>query len=149
MEAMRRFAFRQWVACVTTLAMLLSMATPLGICRCVGCHCENSLAWFFLDFTVEDGKCSCTSSEPLAEEKCCELPGGPCSCLCCDGNNDDAVIPMAVLLVKQPNVAPSWDFVEILPVNDAVVSRAFSLGNHRALPPPHVPLHVLLCVFLN
>jgi len=146
----RLHSFQQWVACVTMIAVLFGTATPLGFCRCVGCHCESSISRLFPDFAVENAKCCCIPPEPLPDEECCGQPKMPCPCSCCNIQADDADAPVPALLVKQPNVNPSWNIVSVVLVGYANALGAFSpLGNHRAMPPPHVPLHVLLCVFLN
>ena len=151
---MRSVSFRQLVACITMVAVLFSSVAPFGFCQCVGCHCESSVSRLLPnfplpDFKVAGGKCCCTLPESLPDEECCGLPQIPCPCLCCDIQKSDRVIP-AVLPAKQPNVAPSWHTVSVLPVDFASVSGLSShFGNHRVLPPPPVPLHVLLCVFLN
>ena len=144
-DTMRPSLFRQWVACVTMVAVLFSAVVPLGVCRCEDCHCEKSISRFLLDRATEHETCCCIPPE----EKCCKLPV-PCLCVCCNTQNDDAIDPKAVLPVKKPKVGLSWDNVSVFPVDLANVSGISSLlGTPRALPPPHVPLHVLLCVFLN
>jgi len=151
---MKPLSFRQWVACVTMVAVLFGTTAPFGFCLCKDCHCEHSISRLLPDFSfsdpvVADVKCCCTPSEPLPEDECCGSSGTPCSCACGDTQNDEAVIP-AVLSVKPPKINPLWSIVSVLPVGFASVSGLASLcGNHRAMPPPHVPLHVLLCVFLN
>jgi hypothetical protein len=78
------------------------------------------------------------------------LPKIPCPCICCDIQNNDAVVPKAVLSIKKTNIGLSWDNISVFPVDFANLSGMSSLlSNHRASPPPHVPPHVLLCVFLN
>jgi len=151
----KSLSFRQWVACVTMVAVLFSAAAPLGLCRCEGCHCENHISRLLPDFAfpnlaVADGDCCCISPEPIPDEDCCGLPSIPCPCLCCDIGKNDTVAP-AILPVKQPKIGLSWDIVSALPVSfTPPVSGVSSLsGNHRVLPSPHVPLHILLCVFLN
>jgi hypothetical protein len=94
--------------------------------------------------------CCCTPSEPLPDENCCGTPETPCSCSCGGVQKDKAVVPTTVLPVSKPKIVPAWDGISVCAIDNANVSGAFSLlGNHRALPPPHVPLHVSLCVFLN
>ena len=149
---MKSLAFRQWVACVTTVAVLFSTTAPLGFCWCEGCHCENHISRLLPNLAVKDEKCCCIPPEPLPEEKenCCGLPEMPCSCGCGDFQKNEAVVPKAVLPIKKPKVSPSWNNVSICPANLVYVLGIFSvLSNYRTLPPPHVPLHVLLCVFLN
>ena len=146
------FSFRQWAACVTTVAMLFSAAVPFGFCICDGCLCENSFWHLIPGFTpsnavVANEKCCCTPPEPLSNE-CCGLQKAPCSCSCGNAQND-AIVP-AVPTFKLPNAVPAWRIVSVISVDFANVSGMFSLcGNHQAMPPSHVPLHVLLCVFLN
>ena len=142
-------SFRQWVACVAIVAVLCNMAVPFGFCWCEGCRCENHISRLFTHSTVEDKKCCCPPTEPLPEENCCGSPKTPCSCGCDDVQKEEAVVPKAVLPIKTPKIIPSWNIVSVLSVDFPNVSRAFLLGNHQVLLPPHVPLHVLLCVFLN
>jgi len=144
-------SFRQQVAYVTMVAVLFSTAAPMGICRCVGCHCEKNISlplpdFAFLDFAVNDGSCCCVPPKLLPVEECCGLPEMPCPCSCCNIQQNDTVAPAAILSVKQPNFGPSW----VLPAGPNRVSEQASLPDKRwALLPPHVPLYVLLCVFLN
>jgi len=150
MGLVRPFSFRQWVACGMMVAVLSNTAAPLGLCLCVGCHCENSISRLLPCAVVAEEDCCCTPPQTLPEEGCCGSPETPCSCSCGDTQNDNAVVPTMVLPAKQMKIVPSWSVVSVLPAGFTGVSRAFSLlGNRWALPPPHVPLHILLCVFLN
>lgn len=150
--SVKPFSFRQWVACVTMVAVLFGTMTPFGFCLCEGCHCENSISRLLPSLALSDtaaasGRCCCTPPEPLPEG-CCGSPT-PCSCSCGDTQDDVAVSP-AVLPAKQPKIVPSWNIVSVIPVDFARVFGQLSLScDHRAMPLPHVPLHVLLCVFLN
>jgi len=150
---MKLILSRQWVACITIVAVLFSSAAPLGFCRCVGCHCENSISRLLPDLAVADRKCCCIPPELLPAEECCGLPKIPCPCLCCNIQKSDTVIP-AILPAKQPIVNPSWNTVSRLPVDFAngsahALGLSPSIGNYQVLSPPHVPLHVLLCIFRN
>jgi len=136
------------------VAMLFNVAAPLGFCWCEGCSCGNHISRFLPVSAVKEGavteeKCCCTPSEP-PEETCCGLPETPCQCPCGDIQQDDATAPKGALLVEKPTVAPVRHIVSVLPADFADVSGTLSrLDKHRILLPSHVPLHVLLCVFLN
>jgi hypothetical protein len=53
------------------------------------------------------------------------------------------------LLVKGLNVQPSWDIVSVFHVDVVDAAEICSRSEHCwALPPPHVPLHILKSVFL-
>lgn len=150
MHWMKPLLFRQWVACVMMLAVLFSTTAPLGFCLCEGCHCKNSISLWLPKSAVADTKCCCTLPEPMSEKDCCGSPEAPCSCSCGDIRNDGAVVPAMVPSAKQPKIYPSWNVVSVLPTDFVDISGAVPLlGNRWALPPPHVPLHVFLCVFLN
>jgi len=163
---MKPYSFRQWVVGGVILALLCNIATPLAVCRCEGCHCKkggtqkeehpqkctsSSLSKPSQpSCTDEEDHDPCTPPEPSAIKGCCGLSEMPCFCQCCNVQANDVFTPKAALLVKRPDVTPSWDFVSVLPVGFANASEAFSRSVHcRTLLPPHVPLHVLLCVFLN
>jgi hypothetical protein len=65
---------------------------------------------------------------------------------------DNTTAPAAVLSGKTPNVSPGGSLVSVFPGNhvNAHVPQVFCfIDDPRTLLPPHVPLHVLLCVFLN
>ena len=152
---MKPFTFRQWIACAVMIALLFNMAIPRVICRCDGCHCENSLSRLMPDFAVvTNKKCCCTPQEPLSAESllgngCCGLPKLPCPCLCCDIQKNNTPVPLTVLLVKKPAINPLWNIVSVIPIDVAHVSVPSHLNHCRTLLPAHVPLHILLCVFLN
>ena len=135
--------YRQWVAYATVIAMLFGMIAPMAVCKCVDCNCPKSKTWLSGPATSE--KCAC-----LPRDKDCSTSNVPCECLCCDVQNVDKVALVAVLSTQKQNYSPSWDVVSVLPVDVAYGSGLpFSFGNSRILAPPHVSLHVLLCVFLN
>ena len=156
--SMKLRSFRQWVACVTMVAVLFGTTAPFGFCMCEDCHCKRSISRLLpnvassdaasSDTAVADGKCCCIPPEPLPKG-CCGLLEEPCSCACGDTQHDVAVIP-AILPVKPPKITPPWSTISFMPVGHTNVSGLlFRYGNLRAMLPSHVPLHVLLCVFLN
>lgn len=147
---MRLYSFRQWVASVVIVAMLFNVAAPLGICCCKDCYSQSNIWQFFRDPAVAEGKCCCTPSKPLSDDDDSSgSPEKPCPCGCCEIQQDDATVPKGAWLVEEPNVSPAWHIVPVLPLNFADASaRLFRLDRRWVLPPP-IPLHILLCVFLN
>ena len=147
---MEAFSFRQWVACVAMVAVIFSTAAPLGVCLCEGCNCKNNISRLLTHSAVAEKKCCCTSPEPMPEDGCCGSSGVPCSCTCDGTKNDVAFVPATVLPAKQSKVSPFLNVVSAISVVSSDALRGSPIwGSHRAIPPPHVPLHVLLCVFLN
>ena len=146
---MRRELFRQWVVCAMVVAVLCGAVAP-NVCRCENCPCGNNSSEYDtkIDFAIAGKKCCCGSSEVIPEKKCCggssEVP-----CRCCDILKDHAIVPKAVLQVKKPNLEPVWDIVPVLTFSSAHTLRLSCFDSHRVLLPPHVPLHILLCVFRN
>ena len=134
MHPMSSISLRQWVACGLMLAMLFSIAAPLALCRCANSCCGET-------------------STPVQNTECCGPSETLCQCVCCNYREQQTSEPItleAVLPVKRPDVKPSWDASSVLPVGFAPATNfCLRLNNHRLLPFPHVPLHVLLCVFLN
>ena len=146
---MRPLSFRQWVACTVIVAMLFNTAAPLGICWCEGCQCENNISRYLSKSKPVEEKCCCTPSVPQPDDGCCGLPETPCPCPCGDIQND-AAIPAAILPDKLPNLTPTWNGMSVAPIGFSSVSTVSSnVDRLRTLLPLHVPLHVLLCVFLN
>jgi hypothetical protein len=132
------------------IAMLFNVAVPLGICRCEGCHCENSLSRFFPDPATTGEKCCCASPETVQTEEHCSLPETPCSCQCGSVQQDDATAPVAVLSVKVPNGSSLWDSISATHTDFIHVPKtSFSTNGLRTFFSSPVPLYVLLCVFLN
>ena len=151
---MKGFAFRQWVAFAVMIAMLFNVAVPLGLCRCEGCHCPSKSGQVnfsrILHCTTADDKCRCIPPEPLPDDECCGSANMPCPCKCCDIQNSNEATPKAVLPLKRSEITPSWETISVISVGFVNVKEVPShFDNHRALLPLHVPLHVLLCVFLN
>ena len=147
--SMRSLVFQQWTAYLVVVAMLFGMAAPVAVCRCVDCNCPKSKAWFMPKSATDstgtgNTKCNCL---PVTEDRCTsEIP---CPCQCCDIQHDDKIASEAVL-TERVHFNPSQDIVSVLPVGFASVSGLpFRSDSPRILLSPHVPLHVLLCVFLN
>lgn len=143
---------RKWITCFMMVAVLVNMATPVAMCECEGCACERNVAKFRKSTPpAEEKSCSCCKTptespcDMPAERKCCG--SSDTSCSCCDAAKDFAVAAQANLLVKKQDFDSLWSIaaVSLTPRRD-VPSCFYS---YRGLPPPHVPLHVLLCVFLN
>ena len=151
---MKSFSFRQWVACVVMTTVLFSTVAPLGICHCEGCGCANNVARFQTDFVTADktdGCCCKPTQKTLSPNKKggCDSQNTPCSCSCGDAQKSTAILSKAVFSLKRPDINPLWD---VGFVSADLVSLSGTLGyfnNPRMLSSPHVPLHVLLCVFLN
>ena len=130
---------RQWVASTVVIAMLFGMAVPVAVCKCDGCHCPKSIARLLAEQTAANEKCACSPAD-----------NAPCPCQCCDVHSDDTTTPVAVLPEKNPNVKPSWHTISVLPIGFAqTAGLPFQSDNTCTLLPPHVPLHVSLCVFRN
>lgn len=152
----RQNTFRQWVACITMGAMLLGTLAPPVICQCEGCGCSDNAAQYdnATPCCQVDTPCCQVESAAVCKSCCCKPPEksesskSPCSCQCCDTQKSEAVRSKAVLPVQKPGFSPLLDIA--LPAGLASDSDVLSyIVYRRALPPPHVPLHVLLCVFLN
>ena len=139
------FMFRQWVACITIGAVLFGAYLPRGICQCEGRCCSDKNALFQAKSTVENKSCCCEWNEN-SESK----PDYSCPCQCCNFQKSDVIPPKAVLPLQKPNFNSAWDAGIVLPFGFADISgNVLLLAWHRVLPPPPVPLHVLLCIFLN
>ena len=159
--------FWKGVACLTMGAVLLGALTPQGICLCENCPCGQhdggkSTVWMPIHSPKMDEKHCCKSPETPPQSRkprcgshccrshCCGLPEKPCPCPCCNAQKCDAILPKAVALIQKPNFNPMGTIISIVPAGSVDILRVSScLASCRALPPPHVPLHVLLCVFLN
>ena len=153
-NTMGRFSFRQCVALAVVVAMLFNVAVPFGVCRCEGCHCPSKSGHGnvsrFLHHCTTDNKCRCIPPEPSPDDECCGLAKMPCPCRCCDVQNSNEATHKAVLPLKRLDITPPWETVSVASVGFVNVKEIPShVDNRRALLPLHVPLHVLLCVFLN
>ena len=137
--------FRQWATCVTIGAMLSAVVMPPGICWCAECGCAVSVTQSQATPAVADVRYCCKPPPPLP---CSEKPDSPCPCQCSDTQKGDTILPETVLPVKKTNARPVWDSVHFAGFAD-VSGVSSSVASCIALPIPHVPLHVLLCVFLN
>jgi len=152
---MRHDSSRRWIAWVVMAAMLLNTAALGEFCLCKGCSCARSISRLLPIPAVAVKKCAvkkccCSSPESVPSDNCCGSPQAPCPCKCGDVHTDKVTALTAVLSDKMPNMRPAWNLISVLPVNVAdVPKRIFSIDDPRTLLPPHVPLHVLLCVFLN
>ena len=147
---MKPFSLRQWVACAVMATMLFNMVTPFTICRCVDCSCEHNTSSPISKSAIETKMSCCAPPVLLANERCCRSPEVPCDCQCSNYQANESVVPTAVPSVKRPEIKPHWDFVSTLPDSVHYASEAFArLEKCRTTLTSHVPLHVLLCVFLN
>ena len=147
---MKLISFRQWVACVIVVALLFNVAAPLGLCLCEGCYCEISIKRFLPLSAFTDEKYCCAPPESVSEYGCCGSAKNPCPCRCGDIQTDNTTAPAAVLSGKMPHLSPAGNLVAALPGSFIYTPKGFlPTGDPRTLLPPHVPLHVLLCVFLN
>jgi|GEM_PF-1881291 len=150
--AMKPFLFRQWVAGAVMAALLFNVAAPLVLCRCDGCSCGCNPSWSLPDFAaaVEAERFCCSPPVPVSSQGGCGSPEMPCQCQCGNYQAGESIVPKAVLPIQRPDSKPAWDLVSVLPADFACTSEVFSrFDDRRVLLPPHVPLHVLLCVFLN
>ena len=150
---MKPSPFRQWIVCTVIIAVLFNTATPMGVCRCAGCP-HNKKAQSPENQVSVEKKCpKCCGAPPVAGQNetstgryCCGTPDNT-PCRCCSAPKDHAVRPAAGSLVKKPDFGSSWN---VIAVNSVLTWEIPSCSYHpRVLLPPHVPLHVLLCVFLN
>ena len=154
---MKPLLHQHWTAYVVVVAMLFNVVTPASACQCVGCpfkgNADSSLP---VKETFGNGGCrSCCKTpavppyEKPTNEPCgCGSPGVPCRCH--DVHKESAVMPDASSLGKKPSPNQSWTFLITISTGFTNASRVSSrLEHHRILMPPHVPLHVLLCTFLN
>ena len=151
------FLFRQWIACVVMTTVLFGPVVPQGVCQCAGCVCGNSSAQPVLA-NNKNGCCKSTEkSKRLDRGACLEnwgCWGSPtmpfaCHCFCsCSCNGIQQNEEKGVLPIQRPDIPLLWDAVLVSSVIFVPVSWG-CLENHRIFSPPHVPLHVLLCVFLN
>ena len=149
---MKPLSFRQWTVCTAMVAVLFNASMPLAVCRCEGCPCSNSAARQ-TNFVPVEKKCRCCCEAPIAAQdktspghNCCGTSDTPCCC--CSTSQDRAIIPGTAPLIPKPNFGAVWNSTALLrsTQTQVVASRMYPF---RTLPPPHVPLHVFLCVFLN
>ena len=142
---MNIFPFQKWIACVVMVAMLFNMAAPVAVCKCEGCYCPKSIARIFSEPSVEDKKCGCL---PIDEENFTSETS--CPCRCCGIQDNETASSPAILPTKQTNPNLSGVIASTLSTNFVNNSGLpFRAGDCRTLFQPHVPIHVLLCVFLN
>lgn len=143
---MKRCTFRQWIVYVMMNAMLFSMVAP-NVCGCEDCPCITGTTQTSTDPPAGSKKCCCTPPDTGSHGKSCsESPQTPCPC--CDNQKDHGIVPEAVSFIDKPDFEPLWGDVPSLSIGSTNVNL-FPFGGHRVLLSPHVPLHVLLCAFLN
>jgi len=129
--------------------MLFSAVIPTNICLCIGCHCENSLGNGLVKDEVlplPESNCNCR------EEKCRNDNDAESKCFCTNVLKAIAVQPNTVSPVKKLKFDLSRDTIAVtVPPFGSVdaVGLAPHFGTRRLSFYPHVPLHVILCVFLN
>ena len=153
---MKQYSFRQFVICAMIGAVFFSTVAPLHICLCEGCHCEHSFGYGFAKIKSDLPK---PDSEPTGccekknSENCCDNKHSQSKsqCLCVTVQKCDAIVPVTTSLVKELKFCPFWDVpvVSVAPFDQADTFWSSFLKERRGLLRPHVPLHVLLCVFLN
>jgi len=149
------FSFHRRVASLVIAAVLFHTVAPLGVCWCEGCYCENSITQFLPDSESVPSCCECQKAK-LPEEppvdKCCTCGQSESTCFCGNNQKDIATVPGTVSPVKKlnPGSFPKSALVSVSPFDpsDALCSASFLVAQ-QALLRPHVPLHVMLCVFLN
>ena len=153
---MKTPSFRQWIAYIVMATVLSNTIAPLGVCQCEGCGCANNVAQFQADSRTadkKDGCCCCQSAEvpPIPDKLgCCGSSETPCSCSCSDVQKSSAIVSPTIASVKRPDIHPHWNTTCIASAAFAPISKVWGYsGSHRLLSPPHVSLHVFLCVFLN
>ena len=141
---MKPFLFQQWVACAVMAALVCNLAAPLAFCKCEGCPCEDTITRFLPTIATTCVKC------------CCTPPETETSCRQCGYVQVGEALPPAVLPVNETDFSRVWDMVsesldKTLPHVgfDDALGLSSRLDKLRTLSPLHVPLHVLLCVFLN
>ena len=137
--------FRPWIVGVMVGTVLLNMVLPLGTCWCEDCHCKKPEVQ-----TEQPGNGTCCADCKKTEgKKCCDrsLPETPCRCR--DIPKIHATMPVTVTPIKKSDAIPPW-FVSAFPVGSTPVLGLPSYrDSRRGLLPPHVPLYILLSVFLN
>ena len=144
-------SFRHLVAYSVIFAVLFSTVIPSIICLCEGCYCEHSLA---------NRPSFCENNSSAEEpELCCHCQKEqPCNdnptekhCCCIDIQKIVAIEPKSFSQPKKLNMNPLRDMiVASIPPFGVVKDFGFmSFDAQRFLLRPHVPLHVMLCVFLN
>jgi len=145
MKKIKPSLFRPWITGVMIGAVLFNMALPLGTCWCEDCHCKNP------EVQAEQsgsGSC-CAGCEKTDGKKCCdgELPEVPCRCR--DIPKFHATMPTAITPIKKSEAMPIWFILPPLVGSPQVLGLPSYRDSRQGLLPPHVPLHILLCVFLN
>jgi hypothetical protein len=139
------------VSFVLVFVVLFGTVSP-NVCRCEECQCRKGTAPVQEQPTATVEKTCCKPLEPVIDKEaksCCGQSDSPCPCQCCDGTKSDALPPQAVLSMQKQKLLPAWDAVLVLTAGFSDVSElSVHYVHYRAMPPP-VPLHVLLCVFLN
>lgn len=149
---MRSFTFRQWVACTAVVTVLFGAVAP-RLCACANCPCGHNATHNTETAPATTApatlctKCCGGQPESTPEKQCSgKSPEMPC---CCDTQKDHAIVPTVISPLKKPNVESLGNIVPVLSVGSADGLRLSCLNNRWALPPPHTPLHIVLCVFLN
>ena len=142
---MKRYFFRQFISSIMIGAVLLGTVVPLCACLCECCYRENGrtceIAKIDRDLSILDTKNTGWRAKN----------NSGINCRCVLAQRFVAIVPITVSQVKQLNSCPSWDIVVSIPSFDQVDTMCLSsfLKERRGSLCSHVPLHVLLCVFLN
>ena len=164
---MKRFSFQQGVSCVIIGAVFFSAVLPLRLCLCADCHCDHKLTFAFgkTEYAVSTDEsshgccsqrapgCHCGDSLYKSEEDaddCCLQ--SKTQCHCAEFHKNFSTKPDSVSPVKKPTNDSSWKMgvvsISSVGLTDTNASTGFQ-NTRRELLWPHVPLHVMLCVFLN
>ena len=164
---MNNYSFQQGISCVIIGAVFFSAVLPSRLCLCADCHCDHKLPFGF-------GKTECALSINESPQGCCSQrePGCHCGdspfkpdgnadgcclrsktqCHCAEFHQNFATKPDSVSPVKKLYDDSSWNMgvVSISSVGliDTNASSLFQ-DARRGLLWPHVPLYMMLCVFLN
>ncbi|MDR1492581.1 MAG: hypothetical protein LBT05_07655 [Planctomycetaceae bacterium] len=165
---LRRFRIQTTFAAV--FAVFFSAVMPIGSCYCAGCSCENNVLKNSNTPNAQTKSCysgrslcckeKISSPQSSDTSSCCQTTSKENSCNCgssgdgCQCNKITAStisLPDAVSPVKRI-LNHNDDFCGILvfaSLNNAVYDHSAALRFLRSSPEAaHVPLHVLLCVFV-
>ena len=145
---MKQNSFRQWIICVIICPVFFCAGLPLSFCFCADCPCTDCPCANSLDFCFENHDCVISTLNLL--HCCCMHQGTQCPC----GNfqQNTVTLPNKVSSTKKLNNSSSWKMgvVSVPPFgqNDALGLASFP-DARRSWLWLNVPLHVMLCVFLN
>ena len=176
---MKRYSFRLGITSTIIGTLCIQVLLPMNVCLCADCHCDNSLGFGAAknqsvlstdELAREPSPCCCKQqkTQPVRSKSqqnprdhvlskdglpCCLQQDTRCQCHCgeyppCIATPSNIVSPTNKLIHDS-----FWKMSinSILPPGgqtDALGLPSFP-GVRQGLLWPHVPLHVLLCVFLN